>query len=268
MAALNPVAIHAHNPGPMTGAGNWTWLIPGRIPTLIDAGTGDPRHLDALVEALDRATLQQVLVTHSHLDHAAGAPAIAGRMPHARFMKMPWPERDSKWTVEWDALADGDVIAVGDTAVTAIHTPGHAPDHLCFWHPESRTLFGGDLAVQGTTVWIPTSLRGDLSDYMASLERILTLAPARILPAHGAVIEDPQQLLQGYIAHRREREQQVLEALRDGDSDPDAIVERIYRSVTQRLLPLAREGVIAQLIKLEREGRARRDGDAWHIIDQ
>lgn len=264
---MNPVAVHAFNPGPITGAGNWTWLIPGRVPTLVDAGTGDPRHLDALVQALDGAMLAQVLVTHSHSDHAAGAPAIAARMPNARFRKMPWPERDALWKVTWEAIADAAVIAVGDTTVTAIHTPGHAPDHLCFWHAESRTLFGGDLAVQGSTVWIPTSLSGDLSEYMASLERILALAPARILPAHGAVIEEPQELLQGYIAHRREREQQVLEALRAGDSDPDAIVDRIYRSIKERLVPLAREGVIAQLIKLEHEGRARRDGDAWHIID-
>ena len=264
---VNPVAIHAFNPGPITGAGNWTWLIPGRVPTLVDAGTGDPRHLDALVRALEGATLEQVLVTHAHSDHAGGAPAIAERMPHTRFLKMPWPGRDATWAVPWAALADGETIAVGDTAVTAIHTPGHAPDHLCFWHPQSRTLFGGDLAVHGSTVWIPTSLGGDLTGYMASLERILALAPDRILPAHGPVIEEPQSLLRGYIAHRLEREQQVLDALRSGDSDPDAIVERIYRSVKERLLPLARESVLAQLFKLEREGRARRVGDAWHIID-
>jgi glyoxylase-like metal-dependent hydrolase (beta-lactamase superfamily II) len=266
-AGLNPVAVHAFNPGPITGAGNWTWLIPGRVPTLIDAGTGDPRHLDALVAALGSASLGQVLVTHSHSDHAAGAVAIAERMPHVHFLKMPWAERDTMWKVPWEPVADGDVIPAGDTEVTAVHTPGHAPDHLCFWHPGSGTLFGGDLAVQGTTVWIPTSLSGDLTDYIASLERVLALGPARILPAHGAVIDDPQELLQGYLAHRQERELQVLDALRAGDHDPDAIVERIYRSIKERLLPLAREGVVAQLIKLEREGRARRDGDAWHIMD-
>jgi glyoxylase-like metal-dependent hydrolase (beta-lactamase superfamily II) len=264
---VNPVPIHAFNPGPITGAGNWTWLIPGRLPTLIDAGTGDPRHLDALTAALAGAPLQQVIVTHSHSDHAAGAPALAERFPDVRFLKMPWPGRDPKWSVTFDAIGDGDVVPAGDTVLTAVFTPGHAPDHLCFWHRESRTLFGGDLAVKGTTVWIPTSLQGDLTDYLASLERVLALAPAKILPAHGDVIDDPDALLRGYLSHRREREQQVLAALRDGNGNPDAIVEHIYRGLKERLIPMAKESVLAQLQKLEREGRVRRDGDAWHMID-
>jgi glyoxylase-like metal-dependent hydrolase (beta-lactamase superfamily II) len=275
---VNPVAIHAFNPGPITGAGNWTWLIPGRVPTLIDAGTGDPRHLDAVADALrasgdltevsgDQTLLAQVIVTHSHSDHAAGAQAIAERFPGVRFLKMPWPDRDPKWGVTWSPIGDGDVVPAGDTTLTAVHTPGHAPDHLCFWHQESRTLFGGDLAVKGTTVWIPTSLQGDLTDYLASLDRVLALSPATILPAHGDVIDDPDALLRGYLSHRREREQQVLAALRDGDVEPDAIVEHIYRGLKERLIPMARESVLAQLQKLEREGRVRRDGEAWHMID-
>ncbi len=268
-----PVPIHAFNPGPITGAGNWTWLIPGRIPTLIDAGTGDPRHIGALVSALRSGSsaasipLAQVLVTHAHTDHAGGALAIAEEFPGARFLKMPWLERDTKWGVTWERLADGDVIEAGDTTLTAIHTPGHAPDHLCFWHEETHTLFGGDLAIAGTTVWIPISLQGDLVDYLASLERVLALAPARILPAHGDIIEDPGKVLRGYLTHRAEREAQVLAALRDGNHHPDAIVEHIYRGLKERLIPMARESVLAQLLKLEREGRVRRDGEAWHMMD-
>jgi glyoxylase-like metal-dependent hydrolase (beta-lactamase superfamily II) len=270
---VNPVPIHALNPGPITGAGNWTWLIPGRIPTLIDAGTGDERHLDAVVSALRSdagatpTPLTQVLVTHSHSDHASGALALAARFPDVLFRKMPWPDRDAKWGVTWAPLADGDVIEAGDTTLTAIHTPGHAPDHLCFWHEETHTLFGGDLANAGTTVWIPISLQGDLVDYLASLERVLARAPGRILPAHGDVIEDPGQVLRGYLTHRAEREAQVLAALRDGHQQPDAIVEHIYRGLKERLIPMARESVLAQLLKLEREGRVRRDGEAWHMMD-
>jgi glyoxylase-like metal-dependent hydrolase (beta-lactamase superfamily II) len=265
--AMTPVAVHACNPGPVTGAGNWTWLLTGRVPTLIDAGTGDARHLAALQQALGGATLAQVLVTHAHGDHASGAIAIAERVPGVRFLKMPWPDRDAKWPVGWLPVADGDVIAAGDTTVTAVHTPGHAPDHLCFWHQESRTLFGGDLAVLGSTVWIPTSLQGDLSEYLSSLERVLALAPARILPAHGAPIEEPSDLLRGYIRHRQEREAQILSALRAGETSPDAIVERLYQGVKERLLPFARESVLAHLAKLERQGAARRAGEAWHIIE-
>lgn len=214
-----------------------------------------------------RMPLAQVIVTHSHSDHAAGAQAIAERFPGVRFLKMPWPDRDLKWGVSFEALADGDVVEAGDTTLTAIYTPGHAPDHLCFWHEESRVLFGGDLAVKGTTVWIPTTLQGDLTDYLASLERVLELAPATILPAHGDVIDDPGALLRGYLSHRREREQQVLTALREGNVDPDAIVEHIYRGLKERLIPMARESVLAQLLKLEREGRVHRDGEAWHMMD-
>jgi glyoxylase-like metal-dependent hydrolase (beta-lactamase superfamily II) len=263
---MNPVAIHAFNPGPVTGAGNWTWLIPGRLPTLIDAGTGDPRHLDALRRTLDGASLAQVLVTHAHGDHASGAPVIAQQMPGTRFLKMPWPERDARWPVAWNALRDGEEIPAGDTTLVAIHTPGHAPDHLCFWHEESRTIFGGDLAVHGSTVWIPTNIGGDMAEYLASLERVLRLAPARMLPAHGPVIENPGTLLREYLAHRRERETQVIDALRTGASSPDAIVERLYVGVKERLIPFARESVLAHLRKLEQEGRARCLDDSWHII--
>src|SRR5688500_1545867 len=149
----------------------------------------------------------------------------------------------------------------------AVHTPAHAPDHLCFWHPQTRTVFGGDLAVKGTTVWIPSSLHGDLTQYLASLERVIALEPVRLLPGHGPVIDDPVALLRSYIEHRREREAQILEALRAGDTGTAAIVARIYRGLRDPLVPLARESVEAHLLKLEREGRAGRDADAWHIIE-
>jgi glyoxylase-like metal-dependent hydrolase (beta-lactamase superfamily II) len=265
---MTPIPIHAHNPGPITGAGNWTWLLKGRMTTLIDAGTGDERHLTALEEALDGIPLAQVIVTHGHTDHASGAPAIAARMPGVTFLKMPWPGRDDKWPLPWRALADGDVVDAGDSRLQVIHTPGHAPDHICLWNEPSRTLFGGDLAVRGSTVWIPTSLEGDLSEYMASLQRVIELEPARILPAHGDVVEDPATLLRGYLAHRAERERQILAALRAGESSPDGIVERLYAGVRERLIPLARESVLAHLAKLEGDGVVRRTGEAWHIIDR
>ena len=250
----------------MTGAGNWTWLIPGRVPTLVDAGTGHPEHLSALDDALRGTGLAQVLVTHAHTDHASGAPEIAARFPAARFRKMPWPERDARWPAPYEPLVDGQEIEAGDTVVAAVHTPGHAPDHLSFWHAETRILFCGDLAVKGTTVWIPANLQGDLAEYLASLERVLALDPERLLPAHGPIIDDPQKLLRGYIEHRREREQQILDALGQGDDTPDRIVTRVYRGLKEQLVPMAREGVVAHLVKLEREGRVRRDGELWRFV--
>jgi glyoxylase-like metal-dependent hydrolase (beta-lactamase superfamily II) len=268
---VNAVALHAFNQGDggdaMTGGGNWTWLIRGRVPTLVDAGTGDPRHILALESALAGAPLAQVLVTHGHPDHASGASAIGDRMSAVRFLKMPWPAHDDRWGVQWARVVDGETIPAGDAVVTAVHTPGHAPDHCCFWHAESRTLFGGDLVIAGTTVFIPPSPNGDLDAYLHSLERIVALEPARILPAHGPEIDDPLALLRSYIAHRRERETQIVEALRRGETHVEGIVSRIYTDLRRDLLPRARDTVIAHLQKLERGGRAARRDDAWHIIE-
>ncbi len=259
--------IHAFNPGPITGDGNWTYLLRGRVPTLVDAGTGDPRHLQGVDAALGGDTLAQVLATHGHADHASGAAALARRFPAARFQKMPWPPRDSRWEVDWQPLADGDVVDAGDTTLRAIHTPGHSPDHLCFWHEESRTLLSGDLAIKGSTVWIPASLEGDLAAYLDSLERIIALAPHRLLPAHGAAIDEPVPLLRQYVEHRRRREAQIVAALESGAGALDDIVARVYAGLAPSLVPLARESALAHLAKLERERRAARRGDAWHIID-
>ena len=263
---MNPIGVHACNPGPITGDGNWTWLIPGRVPTLVDAGTGEPAHLEALERALAGQTLAQVIVTHGHTDHASGAPSILERMPGTRFRKMPWPGRDEKWLVPWSSLRDGDIVEAGDTSLVAIHTPGHAPDHLCFWHEGTRTLLCGDLAARGTTVFIPANLSGDLSAYLASLERILALDPKRMLPAHGPIIDNPEGILRHYIQHRHEREQQVLDALRRGDTTPEAIVRRVYKDLDQTKQRLAAESVLAHLVKLERERRARRADDTWTLV--
>ncbi len=251
----------------MTGDGNWTWLCPGRVPTLIDAGTGLPEHLDAVERALDGADLAQVLVTHAHTDHASGAEALAARFPAVRFRKMPWPGRDDRWPVPWDPIVPDELVQAGDSLLRAVHTPGHAPDHLCFWHEQTRRLLCGDLAQRTNTIYIPANLRGDLIDYMASLERVRALRPAQLLPAHGPVIEDPEGLLQRYIHHRRHREGQVLDALRGGLHSPAAIVAHMYLGLSEPLVKLAQEGMLAHLVKLEREGRVRRAGDAWHIMD-
>jgi glyoxylase-like metal-dependent hydrolase (beta-lactamase superfamily II) len=180
---------------------------------------------------------------------------------------MPWPERDARWPAGWQPLADGDIVEAGDTTLTVLHTPGHAPDHLCFWHESTRSVFSGDLALSGTTVWIPGNEHGDVAAYIRSLERILALEPARLYPAHGPIVERPAALLRHYIEHRREREAQIVEALRAGDTTPAAIAARLYRALSPKVLPLAQESVTAHLRKLEREGRARCVAEAWTIID-
>ena len=257
--------IPGFNPGPMTGAGNNTYLLPGRTPTLLDAGTGEAAHLSALARALGTGGLAQVLVTHAHPDHADGSDFIAARWPDAAFRKMPWPERDRAHAVAWAPLEDGELIPAGDGALRAVHTPGHAPDHLCFYDEASRTLFSADLVVPGSTVVIPASHGGSLSQYLASLRRVQALAPDRMLPAHGEAIDDPQAILRGYLEHRQRREDQIVAALRAGVRRPDAIVDRLYDGLAPALRGMARESVLAHLTKLQEEGRARCDQGEWEL---
>jgi glyoxylase-like metal-dependent hydrolase (beta-lactamase superfamily II) len=241
----------------MTGAGNWTYLVGEAAPILIDAGVGRAEHLHALATAAPGGP-RQVIVTHAHVDHASGASAIAERWPGAPMLKFPWPERDAKYPVSWRPLAGGDVLDMGDGALEIVHTPGHAPDHVALWDAASRSLFSGDLVVLGSTVVIPASGGGDLLDYLASLRKVLALAPTRLLPAHGPGIDDPAAVIHQYLEHRQMREDQVLTALDEGRDTIGTMVERIYRGLAPPLVPMARDSVLAHLRKLEREGRVTR----------
>jgi glyoxylase-like metal-dependent hydrolase (beta-lactamase superfamily II) len=265
---VNLLTLDAHNPGPLTATGNHTYLLSGDgAALLIDAGTGEPRYLSAVAEALAaaRSRLTRVLVTHAHPDHASGAPALRDAHPGVLFMKMPWPGEDERYAMPWIAIAGGDEFQVGGTVVRAIHTPGHSPDHLAFWEPASRTCFCGDLVIQNSSVMIHASRGGDLEAYLESLERLRRLAPARLLPAHGPEIVDPDRVLRDYLAHRLMREQQVVSALEAGRDTVPAIAESIYHGLDPALLPAAHENVRAHLEKLRREGRAFEDDGRWRM---
>lgn len=259
---MQPAFLHAANPGPMTGEGNWTYLIGRERPVLIDAGVGHPSHLDAIGAAAPNG-VSQVVVTHAHSDHIAGAETIAARWPAAAFSKHPWPVRDPE--LNWQWLGDGSIVTTDEGDLTVLHTPGHSPDHLTLWHADSRTLFVGDMLVQGSTVVIPASHGGSLGDYLKSLDRMLRLNPARALPAHGPVIEDPAALIHRYVEHRAQREAQVLSEITTRASTVDAIVSAIYPTLSPDLVPMARESVLAHLQKLRDEGRVIHDDDRWMI---
>ncbi len=266
---FNPILLEANNPSPMTGRGNNTYLIIGSdVPALlIDAGIGETRHVNAIANELaaSGSRLDQVLVTHIHPDHASGAPAIRSAHARARFRKYSWPDEDSRYAVSWVHVQDGDTVSCGDEALLALHTPGHSPDHLSFWHEASRTVFTGDLVAQGSSVMIEASKGGDLRQYFASLERILSLDARRLLPAHGPEVADPAALVNQYLAHRRRREQQVLEALAARRETVHAIADYIYDGLAPVLRPAAEENVRAHLRKLQAEGRAFESGNRWNL---
>ena len=270
MTAFSPLVLDARNPGPMTGAGNNTYLITTTAgAVLIDAGVGDSRHLADLQMALDaaRTELTDVVVTHGHGDHAGGALALAAAFPNAVFAKSPWPTHDDRYGVRWRHLHDNDRISRGDVELVALHTPGHSPDHLTLWHAPSRTAFTGDLVVPGSSVMIDWSGGGNLRDYMRSLERILSLDPLVLLPGHGARVDNPRAVLIGYLNHRLEREQQILRALRAGHASVEAIAETVYHDIAPALMPAARENVRAHLEKLQAEAVACADPSGrWSLL--
>ena len=251
------VLIPGFNPGVFTGDGNNTWLLPGREPALIDAATGDDRHLAALRAALGPAPLARVLVTHGHPDHASGAPALAAAWPGAAFAKMP-DAGDGRYPVAWRPLADGDLVRAGSGVLRVLHTPGHAQDHVCFLDEEAGTLYSGDLLVSGGSVVIPASAGGSLADYLASLARVRALRPARALPGHGPEIRDVARLIDHYVAHRARRDEQILAALAGGAATREAVVAQVYAGLAEGLVRAAGESVLAHLVKLEAEGRVRR----------
>jgi len=235
---------------------------------LIDAGVGETSHLDAIA-AVCPGGPEHVIVTHGHSDHVLGVTAIAARWPQTTFSKFPWTaERDERHGVPFASLTDGQSVPAGDRVLEVVHTPGHAPDHVALWDAEAGVLFTGDLVVHGSTVVILASSGGSVAAYLHSLHRVLQLGPTRLWPAHGPAIDQPAAVLRKYIAHRRQREVQVLRALEHGCRTVDAIVSKVYTGLADPLIPMARESVLAHLIKLQDDGLARRrDDDNWMAGD-
>jgi glyoxylase-like metal-dependent hydrolase (beta-lactamase superfamily II) len=248
--------VRAANPSPLTLDGTNTYLIDagdGRG-IVIDPGPAMPAHIEAIVEAAQHANLgiAAIAVTHGHPDHAPGAALLAGqtRAPVYAHPAASFPfDR---------ALADGERIRLGGTGLLAVHAPGHARDHLVFWLDDERALFTGDVVIGlGTVVIAPPG--GDMRVYQATLDRLRRdFENARSIEGgHGDSVLDPLAKLDEYIAHRKSREREVIEALRSGAQTIPAIVERVYSAVPQALWPAAARQVLAYLLALEHEGRIR-----------
>jgi glyoxylase-like metal-dependent hydrolase (beta-lactamase superfamily II) len=245
---LRVVRVLAPNADVYTLDGTNTWVVGASPSIVIDPGPEIPSHLDEVAAAA--GAVAAVLVTHDHPDHAPAAPAFAERVgaPLLAF-RLAGAEH----------LRDGQQVRAGSVALTTVHTPGHTSDHVVFFEPESGSLFSGDAVVgRGTTFIDPPD--GDLGQYLRSLERMRQLGARTIHPGHGPVLFDAAAKLDEYVAHRAERERQVLAAMADGPIAIAEIVERIYAGYPPDVGPLAARSVLAHLLKLEGEGRAARRG--------
>jgi len=254
-SALSPMVrrIVANNPGLMTGPGTNTYLVGIDEIAVIDPGPADDAHLDA-ISGCGGHRIRWILLTHTHEDHSPGATGLRKRTGAP---VLGFGPGHGKGKVRLDGtLADGDVIEATEFHLTAIHTPGHASNHLCYLLNEERTLFTGDHLMQGSTVVISPP-DGDMAAYLASLERVKAIRPRlrAIAPGHGHVITDPIAAIDEVVEHRLAREAQVLEELRSrGTATIAELVEAIYTDVPAELHPMARRTVWAHLRKLATEG--------------
>jgi glyoxylase-like metal-dependent hydrolase (beta-lactamase superfamily II) len=258
--------ITAPNPGVMTGPGTNSYIVGREELALIDPGPESASHCDALLRAVGNR-LKWILCTHTHLDHSPGARAIqaATGARTAGYARVPRDGRQDTAFAPDRGLADGDSIALSGFRLRAVHTPGHASNHLCYLLEEKRLLFTGDHVMQGSTVVIAPP-DGNMQAYFASLERLLALDIAAIAPGHGQVIGTPHEEARRLIAHRMKREQKVIEAFAQvNPATLDELLPIVYSDTPPRLHPVARRSLEAHLIKLECEGRvARRDGE-WRF---
>jgi ribonuclease/clavin/mitogillin len=262
------------NPSAFTGPGTNTYLVgTGRERILIDTGDGRPDYLPVLERALSQAgcTLQELVLTHGHPDHQGGVAAIRERFGPLPVSKLRCALYDAPYGHDdVREIGDGAVVRTEGATLRAIHTPGHAQDHLCFVLEEEGSLFSGDNVLGiGTTV-IPGQ-GGSLRDYMASLEAMLAEAPRTIYPAHGPRIDDGVAKIREYIDHRNEREEQILAALGQGEERIAGIVRKVYAAYPQSLHAAAAQSVCSHLLKLEGESRVSRVGDdpleaRWRLL--
>jgi glyoxylase-like metal-dependent hydrolase (beta-lactamase superfamily II) len=258
------IDVLGQNPGPFTGPGTNTYIVgTGERRLLLDAGQGVDEHVDLLAKALDElasgATIETVALTHAHPDHMGGLEKVVERFRPDAVKKKPWPEWDRG--ASFETIDDEAELRVEGATLRAIHTPGHARDHLCYYLVEEKAVFTGDVVLGAGTTVIPRD--GDLGDYLASLRRLLELDLEVIYPAHGPAIRDPYGKINEYLAHRALREQQILEGLAAGLRVVSDLVRRIYVDIPEWLYAAAGVSVEAHLRKLEKDGVVVRTGDDW-----
>jgi glyoxylase-like metal-dependent hydrolase (beta-lactamase superfamily II) len=256
--------IVAPNPSMMTGPGTNTYLFGTDAIAVLDPGPIIESHLE-YIEQKAAAPIRWILVTHTHPDHSPGAAVLADATG-AELLGMVAPdgEHQDVTFAPHRLIADGDIIETDEFRLEAVHTPGHASNHLCFRHAGLNWVFTGDHVIDGSTVVINPP-DGNMKHYLQSLERLRWLDCVAIAPGHGNVISDPERIIDWTIRHRLEREAKILAAV---ESTPDLtsmeLVPKVYQDVDVKLYGWAERSLLAHLLKLEDDGIVTRDEQRWH----
>ena len=254
--------IPAAIPGLMTGAGTNTYLIGTDKYLLIDPGPSIESHVKKLTDL--QVNLCGILLTHFHKDHAENAMLLRNKLSVPIYAAMPSAyDPISDVAIDY-MLEDNAVINFGADQLIAIHTPGHASNHFCFFSPSINALFSGDHIMNGSTVVINPP-DGNMKAYINSLNKIKMMRLETIFPGHGAPIEDPIKEIQSLIDHRRKRELRVIEVLNDQPQSIDELVATVYQDKSSLLFPIAKRSLEAHLIKLKIEGLAILVNQQWRI---
>ncbi len=266
---LSPLVrrVVARNPSAFTADGTATFIIGRGHVAIIDPGPMMDDHVEALLDALKGETIDHLLITHTHIDHSPAAQPIKQATGAKSYGFGPHHGGESTGEAGGDqdfvpdhTMADGDELAGAGWHIRAIHTPGHASNHLCFALAEDSILFSGD-HVMGWSTSVITPPDGDMADYMRSLEKLLGRGDRLYMPTHGPAIPDPESHVRAFIAHRLDRRAAILARLRAGDHTIPEIVAVLYASVPKGLHAAAGRSVLAHLIELVNSGAVISEGE-------
>ncbi len=273
LVRLSPLVqrLTANNPGMLTGAGTNCYLIGNNELAILDPGPADPLHIQAILNAVGDAAVRWIVVTHTHPDHSPAAAVLAERTgaPLVGSVLPNDPQQDASF-VAGRAICHGDVIEGKGFTLEAIATPGHVSNHFCYLLREEGTVFTGDHVMEGSTVVIVPPA-GDMADYLHSLSILKNYPLQSLLPGHGDVMLNPIAAIDGLIAHRLQREGKVIAALRaEGIASIDTLVSAVYSDVDASLHPIAKVSLWAHLLKLEKDGCAKKEGEVvdWDFSQQ
>lgn len=269
--------VLAPNPSPYTFTGTQTYVVgeaQGPDCAVIDPGPDEPAHIEAIIAAVAGRRVLAIMCTHTHRDHSPAAAPLAAKTGAPivgcapLMLAVDGPRSDEAFDPTYDpdrVLADGEAMRGTGWTLTAVATPGHTSNHLCFALEESGALFTGDHVMGwSTSVVVPPD--GNMGDYMTSLEKLMGRDDVRYHSAHGAAIEKPRQLVRGMIGHRRQREAQILRLLGEAARPVSGFIPEMYKGLDPRLVGAAEMSVTAHLLDLEKRGMVRRaEGDGAEI---